>query len=118
MMPLALFLYFSMKSVAPENAIWLMYLSISSSVMPTPWSEMVIVPASLLTATRTVRSPSSPLKSPTDASVFSFCVASTAFEITSRRKISWSLYRNFLMMGKMFSVVTPMLPFCIIYVVL
>ena len=116
-MPVALSLYFSMKSVAPENAIWLMYLSISSSVSPMPWSEMVMVLASLSMLTLIVRSPRSPLKSPTDASVLSFCVASTAFEISSRRKISWSLYRNFLMMGNMFSVVTPIFPFCMIYIV-
>lgn len=30
------FLYFSRNSSAPEKAIWLMYLSISSAVMPMP----------------------------------------------------------------------------------
>ena len=37
-----------------------------------------------------VRSPSSPLNSPVEESVLSFCVASTELEISSRRKISWS----------------------------
>lgn len=40
----------------------------------------------------------------TSDSFFSFWVASTAFDTNSRRKISWSLYRNFLIIGKMFSV--------------
>ena len=70
---------------------------------------MVIVSLSIFTWI--VRSPNSPLKSPVDARVFSFCVASTAFETNSRRNISWSLYKNFLMMGKIFSVVTQWFPF-------
>ncbi len=41
-----------------------------------------------------------------------FWVASTAFETSSRKKISWSLYRNFLMIGKMLSVVTLIVPCC------
>ena len=87
---IAWFLYFSMNSSAPEKAIWLMYLSTSSAVMPTPRSVTVSVFFSLSTATRIVRSPSSPLASPIDERVFSFWVASTAFEISSRRKISCS----------------------------
>mgnify|MGYP007127933468 CR=1 FL=1 len=89
-MLLALSLYFSRKSLTPEKAIWLIYLSISSSVMPMPLSLMVMVPAFSSTDMRTVRSPSSPLKSPFSASVFIFCVASTAFETISRKNISWS----------------------------
>lgn len=38
--------------------------------------------------TCTVKSPTSPLNSPIEESVFSFCVASTALETNSRRKIS------------------------------
>ena len=64
------------------------------------------------------RQPISPLNSPLDARVVSFCVASTALETNSRRNISLSLYKNFLMMGKMFSVVTPIFPFCILFMVL
>src|SRR5574344_235526 len=41
-----------------------------------------------------------------------------ALDTISRRKISWSEYKNFLITGKMFSVVTPILPFCIILFVL
>ena len=113
MILLALSLYFSKKSLTPENAIWLIYLSISSSVIPIPRSLIVSVPSFSSRLTLTVRSPSSPLKSPFSASVFIFCEASTAFDTISRRKISWSEYKNFLMTGNMFSVVTPMLPFCI-----
>ena len=91
-----------------------MYLSISSSVIPIPWSLIVKVPAFSSSETRTVVSPTSPLKSPWAANVFNFCVASTAFDTISRRKMSWSEYKNFLMTGKMFSVVTPILPFCAI----
>ena len=112
-MLLALSLYFSRKSFTPEKAIWLIYLSISSSVIPMPRSLMVSVPSFSFRFTLTVRSPSSPLKSPLSASVFIFCVASTALETISRRKISWSEYKNFLITGKMFSVVTPIFPFCI-----
>ena len=108
MMDAASFLYFLTNSSAPEKAIWLIYLSISSAVIPIPRSEMVIVLSSNLI--RTVKSPISPLNSPTEASVFNFCVASTALETNSRRKISWSLYKNFLIIGKMFSLVTPILP--------
>ena len=114
MIAAASFLYFSTNSSAPEKAIWLMYLSISSAVIPIPRSEMVMVLSSNLT--RTVRSPNSPLNSPTDESVFNFCVASTALETSSRRKISWSLYKNFLMIGNIFSDVTPMLP-CLLLII-
>ena len=62
----------------------------------------------------TVKSPSSPLNSPALARVFSFCVASTALLIISRKKISFSEYKNFLITGKMFSVLTPIDPFDII----
>ena len=85
---IAWFLYFSMNSSAPEKAIWLMYLSTSSAVMPMPRSVTVSVLASLSTETRIVRSPRSPFISPIDERVFSFWVASTALEISSRRKIS------------------------------
>ena len=81
--------------------------------MPIPWSETVSVFLSLFIITRTRVSPNSPLNSPTEASVLSFCVASTALEINSRRKISWSEYKNFLMTGNMLSDVTPILPFAI-----
>ena len=114
MIEAASFLYFSTNSSAPEKAIWLMYLSISSAVIPIPRSEIVIVLSSNLTCT--VKSPSSPLNSPTEESVFNFWVASTALETSSRRKISWSLYKNFLIIGKMFSDVTPMLP-CLLLIV-
>ena len=85
---IAWFLYFSMNSSAPEKAIWLMYLSTSSAVMPMPRSVTVSVLASLSAETRIVRSPKSPFISPIDERVFSFWVASTALEISSRRKIS------------------------------
>lgn len=87
---IAWFLYFSMNSSAPEKAIWLMYLSTSSAVMPMPRSVTVSVFCALSTATWIVRSPSSPFTSPIDERVLSFCVASTAFEMSSRRKISCS----------------------------
>ncbi len=114
MMAAASFLYLSKNSSAPEKAIWLMYFSISSAVIPIPRSLKVSVPFSLSMLTETFSSPNSPLNSPTEANVFNFCVASTAFETNSRTKISWSLYKNFLIMGKMLSVVTPMFPFCIV----
>ena len=50
--------------------------------------------------------------SPSCANILRFWVASTALETNSRKKISWSLYRNCLMMGKMLSVVTLMVPCC------
>ena len=49
---------------------------------------MVRVPAFSSRETRTVVSPISPLKSPWAARVFNFCVASTALETISRRKMS------------------------------
>ncbi len=58
--------------------------------MPTPRSVTVSVRASLSTAMRTARSPSSPFASPIEEKVFIFCVASTAFDTSSRRKISCS----------------------------
>ena len=106
-------LYFSRNSPALENAIWLIYLSTSSSVIPIPRSVMVSVFSLSSTATRIVKSPNSPLNSPLDATAFIFCVASTAFATSSLKKISWSEYKNFLITGKMFSVVTPMCPFAI-----
>gem|GEM_PF-5607557 len=87
---IAWFLYFSRNSSAPEKAIWLIYLSISSAVMPIPSSDTVSTRLSGSSFTRIVRSPSSPLNSPVEESVLSFCVASTELEISSRRKISWS----------------------------
>ena len=81
-MALASYLYFSRKSFAPEKAIWLIYLSISSAVKPMPRSEMVIV--SLPNETCTVKSPNSPLNSLIEASVFNFCVASTALEAITK----------------------------------
>ena len=87
---IAWFLYLAMNSSAPEKAIWLMYLSTSSAVMPMPRSVTVSVFFCGSTATWIVTSPSSPFTSPIDERVLSFCVASTAFEISSRRKISWS----------------------------
>jgi hypothetical protein len=42
-----------------------------------------------------------------------FWVASTAFETNSRKKISWSEYKNFLIIGKMFSVLMEILPFSV-----
>ena len=92
----------------------MMYLSISSSVMPIPLSLMVKVLFFSSSDTRTVKSPSSPLNSPFSANVFIFCVASTALLTISRKKISWSEYKNFLITGNMFSVVTPMFPFCMV----
>ena len=103
-------LYFSRNSPALENAIWLMYLSTSSSVIPRPLSMTLRVLASSSSTMRTFSSPSSPLNSPETARAFIFWSASTAFATSSRRKISWSEYRNFLITGKMFSVVTPILP--------
>jgi hypothetical protein len=87
-----------------------MYFLISSAVMPRPWSEIVILRASLSTVTRTFSSPSSPLYSPSAARLLSFWVASTALLTNSRRKISWSEYKNFLIIGKMFSVWMEMEP--------
>ena len=84
--------------------------------MPMPRSVTVSVRLSASTLMRIVRSPMSPLASPLDESVLSFCVASTAFDTSSRRKISWSEYKNFLITGKMFSVVTPIFPFFMLYV--
>ncbi len=66
----------------------LIYLSISSAVIPMPRSETVRVPFSASTVTRTSSSPSSSLYSPNEASVRSFWVASTALLTSSRRKIS------------------------------
>src|SRR5450755_1661124 len=91
-----------------------MYLSTSSAVMPIPLSEMEMVLASLFSFTWIDRSPISPFTSPIEARVFSFWEASTALLINSLRNISWSLYKNFLIMGKIFSVCTRILPFCII----
>ena len=84
---IAWFLYFSRNSSAPEKAIWLIYLSISSAVMPIPSSDTV---STRLSGSSFTRIPSSPLNSPVEESVLSFCVASTELEISSRRKISWS----------------------------
>ena len=94
------------NSSAPEKATWLMYLSISSAVIPIPRSIMLSVFAFLSTLMWMVKSPNSPLASPRLVNVLSFCVASTALETSSRRKISWSLYKNFLIIGKMFCAVT------------
>ena len=55
----ALSLNFSMNSVAPEKAIWLMYFFISSAVIPMPLSEIVMVFAVESTATFTRRLPRS-----------------------------------------------------------
>ena len=79
-----------MKSVTPLKAIWLMYFSTSSAVMPMPRSLTVRVFFLGSSFTSMERSPSSPLNSPRVLSVFSFCVASTALLMSSRRKISWS----------------------------
>jgi len=105
------------NSSALEKAIWLMYFSTSSAVIPTPRSVIERIFLSLFTFTWMVRSPSLPLNLPSDARVFSFCEASTALEINSRRKISCSEYKNFFMMGKIFSVWTLIFPVCIIYLV-
>ena len=113
MMASALSLYWFKNSSAPENAIWLINLSTSSAVIPMPWSDTVKVFFALSMDTRTRKSPKSPFTSPTDERVFSFCVASTALLINSRRKISWSLYKNFLMTGNILSEVTPMFPLLI-----
>ena len=106
-------LNFSTNSVAPEKAIWFIYLSTSSLVMPIPLSRMVRVFFFLSTSIFIVRSPSSPLNSPADARVLSLFVASTALLTISRRNISFSEYKNFLITGKMFSVFTPIEPVCI-----
>ena len=103
-------LYLVKNSSAPENAIWFIYFSISSESIPIPLSETVKVPSSLFTEIVTFKSPSSPLNSPTEANVFNFCVASIALDTNSRKKISWSEYKNFFITGKIFSVVTPIFP--------
>ena len=113
MMASALSLYWLRNSSAPEKAIWLINLSTSSAVMPMPWSETVKVFFFLSMLTRTRKSPNSPFTSPTDERVFNFWVASTALLISSRRKISWSLYKNFFMTGNILSEVTPILPLLI-----
>ena len=65
-----------------------MCFSTSSRVIPIPLSDTVKVPASLSAFTRTRKLEASPLNSPEDANTFNFCVASTAFDTISRRKIS------------------------------
>src|SRR4051812_48408678 len=104
-------LNFSRNSSAPENAIWLIYFLISSAVIPIPLSEIVIVFAFSSSFTRMLRSPSSLLYCPSEESLFTFCVASTALLTSSRRKISLSEYRNFLMIGNIFSVWIDIVPF-------
>ena len=87
----ALSLYFSRKSFAPEKAIWLMYSSTSSAVMPMPLSSKRMVFRSGLTRTRMpYSSPSGRVNSPMRESFFSFVTASQPLEIISRRKMSWS----------------------------
>jgi hypothetical protein len=54
------------------------------------------------------------LHSPTCANVFNFKVASVALEISSRKNISLSEYRNFFIIGKILSAVTFILPCSII----
>src|SRR5690348_3202170 len=88
-----------------------MYFLISSAVMPMPLSLMVMVFAFSSTDTCTVKSPRSLLYCPREESLLIFCVASTALLTSSLRKISLSEYKNFLMMGKMFSVWMDIVPF-------
>ena len=59
--------------------------------------------------------PKSPFILPILLRWFNFVVASVAFDINSLRKISWSLYKNFFINGKMFSTETFILPLLIIY---
>ncbi len=88
---LALSLYFARKSVAPENAIWLMYSFTSSAVIPIPLSMTVSVFSSGLLRTMIFHSLSSAISaSPIRASFFSFVIASQPFETSSLRKMSWS----------------------------
>src|SRR6202000_1584529 len=106
----------SINSVAPEKAIWLMYFLISSAVIPKPLSDMVMVFFFSSKATSTRRSPNSPLYWPNELNRLIFLVASTAVDTSSLEKISRSEYKNFLMIGKMFSVWIQIVPFsCIIY---
>ena len=107
----SLSLYLFTNSSAPENAIWLIYFSTSSPVIPIPLSLMVIVFLSLSSITSTLSFDKSVLNSPTDLSVFNFCVASTALETSSLKNISLSEYKNCFIIGKIFSVCTLILPF-------
>ena len=103
-------LYFSRNSSAPEKAIWLMYFSTSSAVIPNPWSIRCIFLPSLSILTSMIGLPYSTLASPILAKCFNFKVASVALDTNSRKKISWSLYKNFLISGKMFSTDTLIFP--------
>ena len=102
--------YFSIKSFAPEKAIWLMYFTISSSVIPIPLSLIVIVPASLSRTTSIFHSVLSISASPTEISFLSLLIASLAFDTISLIKMSFSEYSHFLIIGNIFSVLIDTLP--------
>src|SRR3990167_7242657 len=91
-------LYFSTNSSAAEKAIWAMYFSTSSAVIPIPLSEIVSVLASLSTVIETFNSEGSK-----DFKIFILFKASHAFDASSLKKISLSEYNHFLMIGKIFS---------------
>ena len=87
-----------------------MYFSTSSAVIPKPWSMMCSFLPSLSIFTSMIGLPYSTFASPILVKCFNFKVASVAFDTNSRRKISWSLYKNFLIKGKMFSTETLIFP--------
>ena len=98
-------LYCARKSVAPENAIWLIYSSTSSAVMPSPLSMNFRVFSSGFTRTCTCGLYfSGSVYSPIISSFFSLVIASHPLEISSRKKISWSEYNHFLIIGKILSL--------------
>ena len=69
----------------PRSKIEQSFIEVSNHLVK---QHRVKVPASLSAFTRTRKLEASPLNSPEDANTFNFCVASTAFDTISRRKIS------------------------------
>ena len=104
-------LYCSRNFVAPENAICVMYSSTSSAVIPIPLSVIFSVFFSGSAITRIwALYPSGIWYSPITSSFFSLVIASQPLDTSSLKKMSWSEYSHFLIIGKILSLLIERLP--------
>ena len=83
-------LYLATNSSAPEKAIWAMYFSTSSSVIPIPVSAIEIVLRLLSILTEILKSVSWTARAPPSLRIRILFRASVAFEMSSRIKMSLS----------------------------
>ena len=109
-----IFMFFQ-KFFCSRKAIWLMYFSTSSRVIPIPLSDTVKVPASLSAFTRTLKLEASPLNFSRRCQYFQFLCSIYCIRHYFTKKNFMIRIEKLLKIGNKFCVDTPIFPVAIVY---